>query len=193
MAPIEDEELLEGRVLMVQALARQLLALDEAIKGFDEKIAGCYGSHSDAVIWSSFPGAGASLAPRLAVAWGEDRERFAQASQMQLYSGHAPVRCRSGKKNRVRRRYCRPLFLHQTFWEHANHSVLHCAWARDFVAEQKARGKKHSTAMRALAFKWQRIMFRCWKDRRPYDEATYLKALKKAGSPYASRPVSKAA
>jgi len=37
--------------------------------------------------------------------------------------------------------------------------------------------------IRALAFKWIRIVFRCWKSNTPYDESTYLKALKKRGSP----------
>ena len=37
--------------------------------------------------------------------------------------------------------------------------------------------------MRALAFKWQRILFRCWQDQRPYDEAKYEAALRKHSSP----------
>ena len=36
--------------------------------------------------------------------------------------------------------------------------------------------------MRALAFKWIRILYRCWKNRTPYDETKYLKALKKRRS-----------
>lgn len=31
--------------------------------------------------------------------------------------------------------------------------------------------------IRSLAFKWIRILFRCWKDRTPYDETTYQRAL----------------
>ena len=38
-------------------------------------------------------------------------------------------------------------------------------------------------AIRALAFKWIRILHRCWMDRKPYDEAKYLMALKAKGSP----------
>jgi len=38
---------------------------------------------------------------------------------------------------------------------------------------------------RALAFKWQRILFRCWQDREPSDEQKYLAALRRRGSPYA--------
>jgi hypothetical protein len=50
--------------------------------------------------------------------------------------------------------------------------------------------------VRSLAFKWLRILFRCWKDRRPYDEAKYLFALKQKKSPllqYMSKPLELAA
>ena len=30
---------------------------------------------------------------------------------------------------------------------------------------------------------WIRIVFRCWQNRTPYDETTYLTALKQRGSP----------
>ncbi len=45
-----------------------------------------------------------------------------------------------------------------------------------------ADGASHQTALRALAFKWARILFRCWKEGQPYDESRYLKALRKRGS-----------
>ena len=38
-------------------------------------------------------------------------------------------------------------------------------------------------AMRALAFKWIRILYRCWLDRVPYDESKYLMALQKRQAP----------
>ncbi len=34
-----------------------------------------------------------------------------------------------------------------------------------------------------LAFKWIRILYRCWQTRTPYDELTYLEALRRRGSP----------
>ena len=37
--------------------------------------------------------------------------------------------------------------------------------------------------MRSLAFKWIRILYRCWKDGAPYDEARYLAAPERRGSP----------
>jgi hypothetical protein len=40
--------------------------------------------------------------------------------------------------------------------------------------------------VRALAFKWIRIVFRCWEDRVAYDENKYLAALARRGSPLTS-------
>ena len=34
-----------------------------------------------------------------------------------------------------------------------------------------------------LAFKWIRILYRCWQERTPYDEAIYLQALKRRNAP----------
>ncbi len=55
------------------------------------------------------------------------------------------------------------------------------AWAN--ALKQKYKGKPHNTIIRALAFKWIRILFRCWKTKTAYDESTYLEALKRKGSP----------
>ena len=38
-------------------------------------------------------------------------------------------------------------------------------------------------AVRALAFKWIRILYRCWQTGTRYDESIYLNALRKRGSP----------
>jgi transposase len=121
-------------------------------------------------LFESFLGAGPTLAPRLLAAFGSDRSRFADAASLHQYSGIAPVTERSGNACWVHRRWARPLFLHQTFFEYAGQSVVHCAWAREFYRGKIAGGKNHGTAVRELAFKWQRIMWRCWQDRRPYDE-----------------------
>jgi hypothetical protein len=58
-------------------------------------------------------------------------------------------------------------------------------WARVYYDQARSAGKKHHPALRALAFKWQRILFRCWRDGLPYDEAKYIASLKKRNSPLA--------
>ncbi len=73
--------------------------------------------------------------------------------------------------------------MRQTFVERAEKTVTRSYWAGLFYREQCNKGNGHQGAVRALAFKWIRILYRCWKTHTPYDEATYLKALKRAGSP----------
>jgi hypothetical protein len=51
------------------------------------------------------------------------------------------------------------------------------------TTSNSARGKDHHVAVRAVAVKWIRIVFRCWKDRVTYDENKYLAALARRGSP----------
>jgi hypothetical protein len=91
----------------------------------------------------------------------------------------------------IDRRYSCPTFLRQTFVEWAGMTVRHSFWARAYYQQQAAKGKPHNTIIRALAFKWIRILYRCWQDRKPYDESKYLEALRKRGSPllkYAVEP-----
>jgi hypothetical protein len=47
---------------------------------------------------------------------------------------------------------------------------------------QRAKGKDHHVAVRALAFKWIRIIWKCWHTRTPYNEVIYLESLRKKGS-----------
>jgi transposase len=183
MVPLtSDPAVLAPAALSITMLARQLLTLRTAIAAFEERIAALYAAHPDRPIFDSLPGAGPTLGPRLLAAFGTDRARFASPRAIQQYSGIAPVTERSGKSTWVHRRWSRPKFIHQTFFEYAGQSALHCPWARAFLAAQKARGKSHPTAVRALAFKWQRILFTCWRQHQPYDESLYLAALKTRGS-----------
>jgi transposase len=189
MIPLSQEAaLLEPAKVQVRMLAHQLLQLSLALKEYDARIEQLFARQADAFIWESFPGAGPTLAPRLSCAFGSERSRYQSAAAIQQYSGIAPVTERSGKNQHwIHRRWGRPHFVHQSFFEYANQSVLHCPWAKLYLQEQIAKGKKHPTAVRSLAFKWQRIMFVCWRDRVAYDETTYLNSLKRRGSPLARK------
>lgn len=67
--------------------------------------------------------------------------------------------------------------------EWVNQSRRFSPWAQAFYQQQKSVGKTHQTAIRALAYKWGRILWRCWQDNIPYDEEKYLTALTKKKSP----------
>lgn len=184
-----DRAIIEPSVLLVQMLARQLQSLATSLQHFDTEIARRFAAHVDADLFSSLPGSGAALAPRLLVAFGTDRTRFHRAADIQEFSGIAPVMERSGNSRFIHWRWAAPTFLRQTFHEFANQSIRRSAWARAYYALQRSRGKGHHAAVRALAFKWIRILWRCWQERTPYDEARYTRALQQRNSLLASRLV----
>lgn len=178
-----DPGVIEPNKILVSMLIEQLRLLICSIEQLDCEIRQRYRAQKDRVIFDSFPGAGPQLAPRLLVAFGTDRERYNTAADLQKYAGVAPVLERSGQKSWVHWRYSCPKFLRQTFIEWAGQSVRFSFWAKAYYHQQIDKGKTHQVAIRALAFKWIRIAFRCWKTRTPYDESTYLEALKSRGSP----------
>jgi len=157
--------------------------LQQTIQTFDQEIARAFGEHPDQPIFSSLPGAGPVLAPRLLATFGAERGRFQEAGHLQCYTGVAPVTKRSGGKCHIHRRYCCPKFHRQSFHEYAKESILWSRWAAAYYLQQRTKGCHHHTAVRALAFKWQRVIWRCWQNRTPYEENIYEAALRKANSP----------
>lgn len=180
-----DSAVVEPLSLSVQTYATQLRTLIAAIQTFDDRIAAVFAAHADRDVFGSFPGAGDVCAPRLAAAFGTDRSRWDSAAEVQAHSGIAPVTERSGKTQWVHHRLACPKFVKQTFHEFADQSIRFSRWARVYYDQQRARGNDHHAALRALAYKWIRILFRCWKARRPYDEDTYIDALRRRASPLA--------
>lgn len=178
-----DSALVDSARLLVRSLATQLRALAEPLRQYDRQLAEAMRLHPDAAIFQSFPGAGDAMAPRLLAAFGSDRQRLDNAAQMQDLSGVSPVTRRSGKSVSILRRWACNKFLTQTFHEFAQHSLPRSAWAKAYYELQRQRGKKHHAAVRALAFKWIRIMFRCWKQRVCYNELIYCAELLQRRSP----------
>jgi transposase len=178
-----DKAIVESRKLLVQATVRQIAQLNKAIDQYDQKIAVLFAEHPDGETFSAFPGAGPTMAPRLLAAFGTDRERFSHASDVQALAGIAPVTQRSGKSHVVHRRWACNKFLLQTFHEYAAHSIKYSKWAKAYYSMMKNKTGAHHAAVRALAFKWIRILYRCWKDRTTYNESQYLDALRARNSP----------
>lgn len=179
----DDTAVIQSFQLLASALIDQLRVLLQAIARFDEEIASVAPKLPDYKLFSALPGSGPILAPRLLTAFGEQRERFQNAGQVQRYSGVAPVTQRSGKKSWVHWRWQCSTFIRQTFVEWAAQTINESFWAGVFYQQQRAKGCPHQVAVRALAFKWIRILYRCWATRTPYDESRYLKALQLRGSP----------
>ena len=181
--PVTDEKaLIDSFVLRVQLICRQLQLLQHTLATYDQQIARTYAVHPDREIFASLPGAGPVLGPRLLASLGSQRERFPSKANLQCYSGVAPVTKKSGGSCYIHRRYLCPKFNRQGFHEYAKESILWCRWAAAFYLQQRLKGSSHHTAVRALAFKWQRVIWKCWQDRTPYRDEIYEAALRRRGS-----------
>lgn len=183
----QDGAVILSSSMMVQALVNQVSRLTESIERYDQQIASLFSQHDDSTLFGSFPGSGPALAPRLLAAFGSDRSRFECAAEIQQLSGIAPVTEKSGKGIWIHWRLACCKFLRQTFQEYAARSILQSDWARAYYDQQRGRGNSHHAALRALAYKWIRILFRCWQLRTPYDEAAYCKSLVSRRSPLADK------
>jgi hypothetical protein len=178
-----DAAVLEAGALTTRGLVALLRTLRSNIAELDRRIEQLVRAHPDGTLFASLPGAGPVLVPRLIAALGTHRERYGSAYEVQCYTGIAPVKTASGKTSWVHFRWSCPKFLRQTFHEFALHSIGQSEWARAYYQQQREdEHKTHHAAVRSLAYKWIRIIFRCWKDGKPYDEEIYLTSLRRRGS-----------
>lgn len=178
-----DAAVLGAMPIKVAVLIAQLEALRPAIADYDKRIASLFAAEPDAAWFAALPGAGPQLAPRLYVAFGSNRSRYQSAEELQCFSGIAPIKKKSGQMNLTQWRWHCPTFLRQTFQEFAGCSIPQSSWARAYYQQQIKRGASSAKAKRALAYKWLRVLFRCWQSRQPYDEQRYIAALRAKHSP----------
>jgi transposase len=171
--------------LHLQALLDQLRALRRHVAVLDGAIKTAFAAHPEAYLFRELPGAGAALAPRLCVAFGTIRPLFPDPPSLQKLAGLAPVREKSGQSVWTHWRWQAPVFLRQSFVEWAGQTVIYSAWAKRYYERMQAKGKGRGAILRALAFKWVRVLWKCWQSRTPYDEARYLKQLAHRQSPNA--------
>ena len=183
----EEERVSVARLQLAQLLD-QLEVFQKHIPLFDTQIKTVFADHPNADLFRDLPGAGPQLAPRLCVAFGTIASLYPKPSSLQKYAGIAPVREKSGNQVWTHGRWQAPAFLRQTFVEWAGQTVRYSAWARAYYGRMLKKGKKHAVIIRALAFKWIRILWKCWQDQTPYQEARYLKQLVHRKSPNAVSP-----
>ena len=172
-------------VLILRQFLDQLRVFQKHVPILNAEIKAVFATHPNAGLFRALPGAGPQLAPRLCVAFGTITSLFPEPTSLQKYAGVAPVREKSGSQIWTHWRWQAPTFLRQTFVEWAGQTVLYSAWARVYYERMKKKGKKHSVILRALAFKWIRILWKCWQTNTPYDEARYLQQLIQRKSPNA--------
>lgn len=180
-----DEARVSVARLQLRGLLAQLKVFQKHVPLFDQAIGQVFAQHPDRGLFVDLPGAGKQLAPRLCAAFGTLRTEYPDPASLQKYVGVAPVREKSGSQIWTHWRWGAPQFLRQTFVEWAGQTVRYSEWARVYYERMIKKGKKHAVILRALAFKWIRVLWTCWQTRQPYDEARYLQQLIHRKSPNA--------
>lgn len=104
---------------------------------------------------------------------GDARGRYPTEAAMAADAGMSPVALESGKlRVATFRRACdkRLRLAVATLADSTRH--WH-PWAREVYARARARGQDHPHAIRSLGRAWIRVLWRCWRDRVPYDPARH--------------------
>jgi transposase len=129
----------------------------------------------DGEIYLSFPGLGSRLAARVAGEIGDHPEQFSSPNSLQCYGGKAPVTRRSGRSELVVAcRLACNRYLSNAVQQWAFCSLRHSGWAREFYDAQRARGKGHQAALRALGNRWLEILWHCLRKGVGYDEEIHV-------------------
>lgn len=126
-------------------------------------------------VYLSFPGLGDRLAARVAGEIGDHLEQFETPNSLQCYAGRAPVTRRSGKSELVvAHRLACNRHLANAVQQWAFCSLRESGWAREFYDAQRARGKGHHAALRALGNRWLEVLWHCLRRGVRYDEAVHV-------------------
>src|SRR5438046_1127592 len=172
-----DEAVMTSSVINVKVLVAQMRTVIAAISEYDRQIEALCLTHDDYHLFAALPGAGSVHAARLTAALGSDRSRWPSADELVRFSGIAPIIERSGKQFRIRWRYFCPKFFRQTFHEYAAQSIQDYFWARAYYYQQRAKGKEHHAAVRALNFKWILLLWKRCQTRTTDNEVIYRESL----------------
>ena len=179
----QDPPVIAAKALRAVAIAKQLRTIEAQLRVYRTRIRAAFAAHASCGRYSSVPGAGPKLGPRLAAIIESAPAAQAVAEALQPVTGTAPVTFQSGGRKIVRmRRACRKsarTTLHLFAWQ----AVLHGGWSRVFYDRARARGQDQALALRNLANKWIKILCAMRRSGEAYDEGRYQEQLRKHGSP----------
>ena len=148
---------------VIAELLRQTAAIEAELSSRFE-------SHPDAEILTSLPGLGRVLGARVLAEFGDDPTRFADAKGRRAYAGTAPITKASGTRLVVLARVARNRRLADACYQWAFSSLVNSLGARALYDRQRAAGKTHHQALRAVANRFVGILHGCLTHRTLYDE-----------------------
>jgi transposase len=178
-----SEATTKAKSMLALGLVKMLFALEDQLSDYRKRIEELFKSHPDHDLFGSLPGAGPKLAPRLLAEIGDDRQRFqGDVQNLQCLAGTAPVTKRSGKHWECHQRWACSKHLRYVLHLFSEHTVTRCAWAEIYYQAHRAKDHSHAAALRCLAHRWLKIIYKMWLERTPYDPELHHRNQVKHGS-----------
>lgn len=101
----QSDRVAEAYAAVVRSLVAVLETLNDEIASLAVEVETLFGRHPDAAVYLSQPGLGPILGARVLAEFGDDPDRYADASARKNYAGTSPITRASGKKKYVLARY----------------------------------------------------------------------------------------
>ncbi|WP_043176399.1 IS110 family transposase [Streptomyces sp. NRRL B-24484] len=155
--------------VMVNTLARAVMALDEEIARTDAAIEARFRQHPHADALTSMPGIGILLGAEFIACTGGDMDVFGSPNRLAGVAGLAPVPKDSGRiSGNMRRphRYHRRLL--RVFYLSAQVAARCCPSSRTFYERKRSEGKTHKQAVLALARRRLNVLWALIRDQRTF-------------------------
>lgn len=164
-----------AKTRLVRLLSAELETVRTAVGEYREEIERFFASMPAAEIARSLPaGKTGVVIPTIWAEMGDIQDRWQSFRHLQAQAGSVPVTKRSGKSQFVQFRFACNKRLRYALDRFAFLSLRRSAWAAAYYRQQRARGHRHSHALRALAAKWLKIIFVIWSRHVPYMEERHL-------------------
>lgn len=156
--------------VIVSSLTGLIEGLNAQIAGFEDELERSFEQHPSAEILRSLPGLGIVLGTRVLGEFGDDPTRYADARARRNYAGTSPITKASGRRRVVLARFARNQRLFDACFLWAFSSLTKSPGARRYYDLQRARGKTHSQALRALGNRLVGILHGCLRRGEVYRE-----------------------
>jgi transposase len=159
----------------VQSLAQVLLPQLRCRNAALTELKQLFEQHPDAAIFQSLPLQGNLLVPALLTKFGDHRERFPTAAEVQALAGTCPVTQASGKRRLIKFRQGCDKDFRRIAQQFAQASLRTSSWAAAYWQDLRPHCHSESHAYRVLANRWLAIIWKLWSTRQLYDESYHLK------------------
>jgi len=176
------EALTRAKSRLALSLVKLLQALQGQLDDYRAAIEKLFAEHPDHDLFGSLPGIGPKLGPRLMGSIGADRGQYPDVQGLQCVAGSAPVSFQSGQMRRVKIRWHCDRFLRHTVHLWADCSRKTCAWAAAYYQAKRDQRMSHACALRCLAQRWLKILWKMWQTHQPYDPEYHAQNQRRHGS-----------